>query len=254
MKPIITTVLFIFIALAGVAQKEDRKILKVIYKSIPVSQYNINDRGTTSQQKERSHALLSSHQTFYQLNVNLETRASYYKYDSLVFNKPKGFEQTGLSLADEVKYAFKRVGKVTNKYESVMDQKFFSKGEVGDFQWEITNEKKKINGLNCIKAVAKDKKLMLTAWFTTDIPVSSGPSVYFGLPGLVVWVEDFFRTTQLESVEYLNDVQAFDTEMAKLEAEFAKTLSKNVIKEITVILEKWNLASDLFKFFNPNSQ
>lgn len=62
------------------------------------------------------------------------------------------------------------------------------------YQWEITNETKKIGKYTCYKAktttlyVANDmiKKLPVIAWFTPEIPVSSGPENYMGLPGLIL--------------------------------------------------------------------
>lgn len=36
----------------------------------------------------------------------------------------------------------------------------------------------------------------MTAWFTPEIPVSSGPSMYGGLPGLILEINDD-RTTML---------------------------------------------------------
>lgn len=65
------------------------------------------------------------------------------------------------------------------------------------FKWNITAERKKIGGFNCLRATAKQKlysrrghyyDLPVTAWFTADIPVSFGPQNYSGLPGLVMEV------------------------------------------------------------------
>ena len=63
-----------------------------------------------------------------------------------------------------------------------------------DLAWEITDEEKEIAGYKVRKAVAAsygDKKDpfytgKVTAWFTTDIPIPTGPEHYYGLPGLIV--------------------------------------------------------------------
>ena len=36
----------------------------------------------------------------------------------------------------------------------------------------------------------KTKDVKVSVWFTPEIPVSAGPSKYFGLPGLVLMVQD----------------------------------------------------------------
>jgi len=63
-----------------------------------------------------------------------------------------------------------------------------------DLAWEITDEEKEIAGYKVRKAVAAsygDKKdpfytEKVTAWFTTDVPIPTGPEHYYGLPGLIV--------------------------------------------------------------------
>ena len=63
-----------------------------------------------------------------------------------------------------------------------------------DLAWEITDEEKEIAGYKVRKAVAAsygDKKNpfytgKVTAWFTTDVPIPTGPEHYYGLPGLIV--------------------------------------------------------------------
>ena len=55
------------------------------------------------------------------------------------------------------------------------------------FNWVITNERQEVMGLDCQKAVCGDTA---TAWFTVDIPISDGPSVSCGLPGLILKLDD----------------------------------------------------------------
>jgi len=77
-------------------------------------------------------------------------------------------------------------------------------------EWKLENETKKIGGYTCYKATrtikfdasktdTKDKPvdvttslprkdMVTTAWYTPEIPVSHGPSYYWGLPGLILEV------------------------------------------------------------------
>ncbi|MDY3362384.1 GLPGLI family protein [Riemerella anatipestifer] len=56
--------------------------------------------------------------------------------------------------------------------------------------WNITNEKEVINSYRCIKAVSHYRGRDYEAWFTEEIPISEGPYIFKGLPGLVVKVYD----------------------------------------------------------------
>lgn len=66
----------------------------------------------------------------------------------------------------------------------------FVKDSLPFLNWQITNEKKLINGYDCIKAIADRKvlghTLKLNAWFCEKIPVSDGPMDYNGLPGFIL--------------------------------------------------------------------
>ena len=63
-----------------------------------------------------------------------------------------------------------------------------------DLVWQITDEEKEIAGYKVRKATTDsygDKgfefyKRKAIAWFTTDIPIPTGPERYYGLPGLIV--------------------------------------------------------------------
>ncbi len=53
--------------------------------------------------------------------------------------------------------------------------------------WKITGEQKKLLGYVCQKATVQlDSATNLVAWFTPQIPVSTGPSLHAGLPGLIL--------------------------------------------------------------------
>ena len=55
--------------------------------------------------------------------------------------------------------------------------------------WEITDIKEKIGNYNCQMAAATINGYYTEAWFTTEVPISQGPSIYSGLPGLILKVK-----------------------------------------------------------------
>lgn len=57
-------------------------------------------------------------------------------------------------------------------------------------EWKILPEKEKIGEYNAQKATTSYGGREWTAWFTTDILFQDGPYKFYGLPGLIVKIED----------------------------------------------------------------
>lgn len=57
-------------------------------------------------------------------------------------------------------------------------------------EWKILSDKEKIGEYNAQKATTSFGGREWTAWFTTDIPFQDGPYKFYGLPGLIVKLED----------------------------------------------------------------
>ncbi len=109
-----------------------------------------------------------------------------------------------------------------------MGKEFLIKDSLSDLKWQMEGETRVIGGYNCFKATAiksvsktdfrnlrpkKEettpkkpadeikktsfmdaleipKELTVTAWYTPEIPVNQGPEGYWGLPGLILEVND----------------------------------------------------------------
>ncbi len=103
--------------------------------------------------------------------------------------------------------------KYINKTE-VFSKEFLVKDKLADQEWEMSGETKKIGKYTCYKATktkeeerishmmtdgeTEEKKEMVTvktiAWYTPEIPVSNGPGMFWGLPGLILEVHEGKRT------------------------------------------------------------
>jgi len=57
-------------------------------------------------------------------------------------------------------------------------------------EWKILSDKQKIGEYNAQKATTSFGGREWTAWFSTDLPFQDGPYKFYGLPGLIVKVED----------------------------------------------------------------
>lgn len=73
-----------------------------------------------------------------------------------------------------------------------------------DWQWEITNEKKEINGYVCTKAISKINGYHFEAWFTDEIPISAGPEKFDSLPGLILYVNTGAVELVAKSIKFID--------------------------------------------------
>lgn len=120
-------------------------------------------------------------------------------------------------------------GSTSRVYKDIKEQKYYKEDQIfgkefliiDDFKtynWQTTNETKKIGNYTCYKAtylpeltesekeaaaekeesakngsilaLTPDKDRTITAWWTPEIPVSNGPGEYQGLPGLILEVKE----------------------------------------------------------------
>lgn len=85
--------------------------------------------------------------------------------------------------------------------QEIYGKKFLINDSLNLINWNIEKETKMIGKYLCIKATyikliddydaemkkkEKQKKSLITAWYTPEIPISNGPHYYGGLPGLIL--------------------------------------------------------------------
>ena len=103
--------------------------------------------------------------------------------------------------------------------QEMMGKEYLIKDKAEPFEWELSEETKKIGNYTAQKAsftkIVDSKRfstgmtemenvkdtLQVTVWFTPEIPVSHGPENYFGLPGLILEVQNQGRTLICEKIE-----------------------------------------------------
>jgi len=66
---------------------------------------------------------------------------------------------------------------------------FLVSSEIEAVPWKLGSEKKKVLDYTCMNATMTLDDQEIVAWFSPEIPVPLGPSVYGGLPGLIMAVE-----------------------------------------------------------------
>lgn len=226
-------------------------VIKVKYTAYPTSSFDTPAPSSNSYEGfDKIEALRRSYSYKYSLLIDADKMESLYKLDTITReNIPVGKEKTMYMINNTLDYVIKKSVDTTFKVEKTFQREFYSTGTGKDIEWKITNESKKINGFNCTKAVASKKDYMINVWFTEDIPVSSGPSIYFGLPGLVIMSEDFFWTTEIESISYNNNID-LEKEINIYSEKFNTNKKSNTIKEDLLLEMKSELTVDMLRQTN----
>jgi GLPGLI family protein len=67
-----------------------------------------------------------------------------------------------------------------------MSRMFLIESDLKKMEWKLTGNQKMILDYPCQEAVLKDTAKKVVAWFTSAIPVSTGPNGYANLPGLIL--------------------------------------------------------------------
>ena len=88
-------------------------------------------------------------------------------------------------------------------------------------EWEILDEYKTILGFACQKAISRvgdkfDPRYVEEAWFTTDIPVSTGPHSFHGLPGLILELVFKGRRVYAQEIDFEKEVDLSDYKNLKV--------------------------------------
>lgn len=70
-------------------------------------------------------------------------------------------------------------------------------------EWILEDETKIIDGYLCkLAVIEKLNNSKLKAWYTTEIPINHGPRDYFGLPGMIVKIEDIIYEWTITNVDF----------------------------------------------------
>ena len=151
----------------------------------------------------------------------------------------------------------------------MFSKRFLVSEKMEPLQWEMGMETKKIGNYTCYKAtlvkedtkvdwgaifsrrrnnkkkdstktsenMPEKKMLTVTAWYTTQIPVSTGPDVYWGLPGLILEL-NAGRTTMLCTEVSINSDGVLEIEEPKKGKKVTRVAYTKIVKEKTAELKE----------------
>ena len=91
--------------------------------------------------------------------------------------------------------------------------------------WKLSKNTKKIQNIECFSAQAEYRGRVWTAWYTPSIPVSSGPWLLYGLPGMILEAEDLNKTVQFVCEGVI--IPAENVEISQPKANYSKEKDLN---------------------------
>lgn len=190
---------------------------KATYKTHRKVDFKMKDKkgGNSDLQKQLQAQLLKQFQKTYTLNFT-KSESTYKQNEEL--STPQA--QNGISIqimgnggGTDVLYKNVADKRFVNKTE-ISGKRFLIKDKLSELDWEMTSETKNIGNYTCYKATRKreetrtsfsmtdgereEKKEKVTietvAWYTSQVPVSNGPGSFWGLPGLILEIQDGKQT------------------------------------------------------------
>lgn len=177
-----------------------------------------------------SYKLTSASENYSQVNMNLQifgNESSFQSYNQRVLDtliKDKNAVDADISrLTTDYKYHI-----YINNKKAVFTDRFTSAEyqyvENLDYEWELLGDHKLIKGFKCYNAKIFYDGREWEAWYTTEIPLNSGPYKFKGLPGLIMRVAD---KNELFIYEYAASRHRKKTDLKKF---FFVYGSENLIK------------------------
>ncbi len=99
--------------------------------------------------------------------------------------------------------------------DKVVTDKFFYYDSMKLFTWQIAADTQTVEGYSCQKAECNFRGRDYTAWFTYQIPISSGPLKFGGLPGLICKLYDNTKSFTFSLISFekatVKDLIVIDT-------------------------------------------
>lgn len=129
--------------------------------------------------------------------------------------------------------------KAITMQQGFMGKTFLIQDEAKKYAWKLSNESKEIAGYTCQKATLEEDDRKVEAWFTTAIPVASGPSNFYQLPGMILGLhvkgensERWLTATKIELEALEKDVLIVPTKGKKVNREQYDKIVEGKMKEM----------------------
>ncbi len=205
MKKTIAIIAFIFSLITGMAQDFQGK---AFYKTKRKMSIKIDSSKVASEQQKMINEMLTK-QFEKEYVLTFDKEQSIYKEQESLGGIQEGGIQIIMVWGSDILYRNTKEERYVNQNE-FFGKPFLIKDMAQKQEWKLKSESKKIGDYTCYKATTTrevtdvkrtiidgnenkeeiTKIIKVVAWYTTEIPVAHGPSSYWGLPGLILEIND----------------------------------------------------------------
>lgn len=195
-----------------------------------------------------------------QFNLTFDRYESVWKQKQTPSEASVASEKINISIAgtialSDVFYKNLKEFRYTKKAQ-LKEETFLIKDSLKRPDWQLTNKTKRIGKYKCYKAtfnrtnqkileteenerpLIKSNIKVITAWYAPEIPINSGPEDYWGLPGLILEVDEAGeRTLRCNKITLNSDTPILIHEPKKGKKITEKEYKKMVMEKALGIME-----------------
>ena len=188
MKKLIITAIAVFGSVVAFAQQTTGKVIYKETVNLRASLEDVKIEGDAAQFAD----LLPKEQSF-KRELYFTSAASLYR-PMEKDGKENTYKEGGatininMNVPEEKTYRGMEDKKITQQ-KDFMGRKFLITSDISKPEWKMTGKQKRILGYPCQQATMMKDSEQVVAWFTPEIPVSTGPAEAGGLPGLILSLE-----------------------------------------------------------------
>ena len=211
-----TTIIVLFLSVTIFAQSFQGKATYKTHQKFDFKMKKEKSGVNSDLQKQLKAQLMKQFQKTYTLNFDKST--STYKQNEELSSPQAATNGMQIKImgsggGTDVLYKNINEKRFINKTE-ISGKRFLIKDNLEKYDWEMTSETKNIGNYTCYKATKKREEtrssfsmtdgekeetkktvtIETVAWYTPQIPVSNGPGKFWGLPGLILEIQDGKKT------------------------------------------------------------
>ena len=212
----VTTIIVLFLSVTIFAQSFQGKATYKTHQKFDFKMKKEKSGVNSDLQKQLKAQLMKQFQKTYTLNFDKST--STYKQNEELSSPQASTNGMQIKImgnggGKDVLYKNINEKRIVDKTE-ISGKRFLIKDNLEKYDWEMTSETKNIGNYTCYKATKKREEtrssfsmtdgekeetkktvtIETVAWYTPQIPVSNGPGMFWGLPGLILEIQDGKKT------------------------------------------------------------
>ena len=216
MKKIILHFYFALFTLEVLGQNN---ITLVKYKvDMNLEDLQLNNKKYNSSQNK---AIQSNYENYSELEYTLlfnSNESLFYLSDSIVglakdYDKASINKRKIITIEKNKKYYKNLIKNQVIYTTKVSGESLLINSSLNILEWKLLNEKKQIGKYNCYKAILTkgndllgyNKNMIITAWYSSELPVPFGPMHFGDLPGLILELQLGRKVYYVDSIKFKNN-------------------------------------------------